>query len=303
MSDPPTIAITKSGVSLLQAISAPAQRRPCLILYSGPDAGHPFHLEPGRVVIGRAPESQLHLDSPGISRRHAELRVGDDEVVLADLGSINGSFVNEARLTLPVALKDGDLVRLGVLVFRFYESGSLDAALHDRIYRMATVDSCTEVFNRRYLVDTLNREMRLARLHGGPLALICFDLDHFKVVNDRYGHTAGDLVLRDSAARLLGVLPGAGVLGRLGGEEFAVVLPHADVRQAVEVAERACRAVAEHRFVVSIAEAPGTTVHRQTVSAGVAVLLPEMTEATDLLAAADRKLYASKDAGRNRVSA
>jgi len=305
MADTPTITITKSGITLLQAVAGPAGRRPCLILYSGADAGMPFHLEPGSYMIGRAPDSHLHLDSPGISRRHAELRVSEEAVTLLDLGSVNGSFVNEVRIEAPATLAGGDLVRLGVLVFRYYESQSLEAALHDRIYRTATVDSCTEVFNRRYLIDTLKREIHLARQRQHALAVICYDLDHFKAVNDRYGHAAGDLVLRDTAALVRASLQGAGVLGRLGGEEFAVVLPHCEVAPAVELAERACRAVADHGFVITGQGAAGTetAVHRQTMSAGVAAFTAEMAEPTDLLAAADRKLYASKNAGRNRVTA
>jgi len=301
MADPTTVAITKTGVSLLQALAGLSERRPCLILYSGPDAGLPFDLEPGLLVIGRALESHLHVDSPGVSRRHAELRVDDNSVTLSDLGSINGTFVNEARIQGPVALNNGDLVRLGVLVFRFYERQSLEAALHDRIYRTATVDNGTEVFNRRYIFDTLKREMRLARQSQRSLAVVCYDLDHFKTVNDRYGHAAGDSVLRDCAALLRASQQGAGVLGRLGGEEFVVVMPNAGAEQALELAERGRHIVAEHDFVLAV-PGGGKATHQQTLSAGISLLTPEMGEPTDLLAAADQKLYASKHAGRNRVT-
>jgi len=301
MPDTPTVNVTRSGVSLLQAVAGLAVRRPCLILYSGVDAGLPFDLDPGTVLLGRSIDAQLHVDSPGVSRQHAELQVGEDDVLLRDLGSSNGTFVNEARISAPVRLDNGDLIRVGLLVFRFYERQSLEAALHDRIYRSATVDNCTEVFNRRYLFDTLKREMRLARRYQRPLAVICYDLDHFKTVNDRYGHAAGDAVLKNSAALLRASQHGVGVLGRLGGEEFAVVLPHAGIEQALEVAERGRQAIAEHAFAISMS-GTGPATHRQTVSAGVAMLTSEMAEVTELLAAADHKLYASKHAGRNRVS-
>ncbi|MFO1272614.1 MAG: GGDEF domain-containing protein [Rubrivivax sp.] len=304
MSDTPTIAVTRSGLSLLQDVVGPA-RRPCLILYSGADAGLPFDLEPGVYTVGRAPESSLQLESPGISRRHAELRVSEDAVLLADLGSSNGTFVNEVRIGDPVRLRGGDVVRFGVLVLRFYESQSLEAALHDRIYRTATVDPGTEVFNRRYLFDALKREMRLARQHNVPLAVVIYDLDHFKLVNDRHGHAAGDVVLRDSAAIVRASLAGTGMLGRLGGEEFGIVLPHHALAQAVQVADRARQAVADHRFVLGDSGVPGPSavVHRQTVSMGVASLAPDMADPIDLIAAADRKLYESKNGGRDRVSA
>ncbi len=303
MSDSPTIAVTRSGMSLLQDVFGPA-RRPCLILYSGADAGMPFDLEPGVYTVGRAPESSLQLESPGISRRHAELRVTEDTVLLADLGSSNGTFVNEVRISDPVRLRGGYVVRFGVLVLRFYESQSLEAALHDRIYRTATVDPGTEVFNRRYLFDALKREMRLARQHNVPLAVAIYDLDHFKQVNDRFGHPAGDVVLRDSAAIVRASLAGVGMLGRLGGEEFGIVLPHHPLAKAVEVADRARSAVADHRFVLSdqVVPGPGDVLHHQTVSMGVAALAPSMADPIDLIKAADAKLYESKNGGRNRVS-
>jgi two-component system, cell cycle response regulator len=300
VADTPTVAITKSEISLLQALAGSAERRPCLIVYSGPEAGLPFDLEPGTFTIGRAPACELMLDSPGISRRHAELLVAERSVTVRDLGSVNGTFVNEKRIAEPVQLAGGDLLRFGVLVCRFYESQSLEAALHDRIYRMATVDAATEVFNRRYLFDALRREMRLARRHERELALVCVDLDHFKHVNDRWGHPAGDAVLRDSAAMMRSALQGAGTLGRLGGEEFAVVLPGAALETARAVAQRLCDAVAAHPFVVAGGATP--TVHRQTLSAGVAALTPDMDEPTALLSAADRQLYAAKEGGRNRVA-
>lgn len=301
MSDDRTVAITKSGASLIQEVVGRAPRRPCLILYSGGDAGLPFDLEPGTYVVGRAPECDLQLDNPGISRRHAELRVTEGEVTLVDLGSSNGTFVNEARAGGPQVLAGGDLVRLGVVVLRFYESQSLEAALHDRIYRMATVDPGTEVFNRRYLFDRLKREMRLARRSGEPLSVLCYDLDHFKRVNDTWGHPAGDAVLRESAAIARLVLQGRGVLGRLGGEEFAAVLPHTPLDAAAEIAEGVRAAVAGHRF--NVGAAGGQPVpHQQTISVGVACLNDTTPDPADLLAAADRLLYDSKHGGRNRVS-
>lgn len=296
MADQPTVAVTRSGVSLLQAMAGLHERRPCLVLYSGADAGRPFDLQPGTLVIGRAPDVGLVLDHPGVSRRHAELRVDEDRVTLADLGSVNGTWVDEVRLEAPRVLQGGEIVRLGLMVFRYYERQSLEAALHDRIYRMATVDAGTEVFNRRALFDTLKREIPLARRRGSPLAAVCIDLDHFKQVNDRHGHAAGDTVLRGVAQLLRSSLQGRGVVGRIGGEEFVLVLPDTPLEAALDVAERARAAAEAHDFEIG-AEAP----HRQTLSAGVALLDDGMPDADALLAAADVRLYAAKRAGRNRV--
>jgi diguanylate cyclase (GGDEF)-like protein len=113
---------------------------------------------------------------------------------------------------------------------------------------------------------------------------------------------AGDSVLRDTAALLRNSQQGKGVLGRLGGEEFVTVLPRCDVAAALALAERGRAAVAAHEFRFSMAG--GTQVlHRQTLSAGIGLFEPGMLEPPEMLAAADRNLYASKHAGRNRVTA
>ena len=302
MRDATTVSISRSSMMHLQEAAGPAPRRPCLVLYSGPEAGQPFALDPGSVVIGRSPDCALNFDHPEISRRHAELRVGDRHVTLHDLGSANGTLVNNQRITAPHVLKDGDLLRLGLLVLRFYDSGSLDAALHDQVYRLATVDSGTEVFNRRYFMEALKREMKLAQTQQRPLSLVCLDLDHFKQVNDRYGHNAGDVVLREAAARVRQSLEGVGVLGRLGGEEFGVLLPHTGLSVALERADRARRALADAAFHIPQPGQSDLLLHVQTLSAGVAQLEPSMAAPTDLLSAADQHLYAAKHQGRNCVS-
>jgi len=309
MSDQPTVAISSSQITLIEGLRQAARRRPCLVLFSGEETDRPFVLEPGLHVIGRAADVQVHIDNPGISRRHVQLSVDQHQVVLVDLGSHNGTHVNERRVHEPCVLQEGDLLRLGSVLLKFYTYQSLDAALHDRIYRLATIDPGTEVFNRRYLFDTLRREIRLAQRGGWPLSVLCCDLDRFKSVNDSYGHPAGDRVLKAAASALRDTLQGAGTLGRLGGEEFGVVLPHTDLAQAADWAERLRQAVSAQPVELelpgasSVASEPGTASvsHRQTVSIGVASLTASMSDVTQLLEAADRRLYAAKQGGRDRV--
>jgi diguanylate cyclase (GGDEF)-like protein len=305
MWDHSTIHVTKGDVTLFQSLGEPAQRRACLVLYSGPDIGRRFNLDSGAAVIGRSPECSVHIDSPGLSRRHAALEVEGDRVALADLGSANGSYVNDVRLVASVALKDGDLIRLGKVVLRFYERHSLDALLHDHIYRMATVDADTGVFTKRYLLEALEREIKQARRAAGPLSLVCLDLDHFKAVNDRYGHNGGDLALRAAAVTLRSVLRDTDILGRTGGEEFAVVLPGTELDTASALAERMRAALAAQTIELP---QPGedlaaTVLHRQTASFGVAQFRAGMPDARALLGAADALLYAAKRSGRNQVCA
>jgi len=303
MNEHPTIAIQNGEVSLLQGLEA--QSEPCLILYSGPDVGRRFDLKPGRVVVGRSPGAGVMIDSVGISRRHFELEVGSASVELHDLGSANRTYVNDEPVGQPVRLRDGDLVRIANVVLRFHERRSLDALLHDRIYRMATVDIGTGLYNRRYVQEALKIEFARSRREQTPLALLCCDLDHFKVVNDRYGHQAGDAVLRTCAVRLRDTLRDSDIVGRWGGEEFVVVLRDTTMENASMLAERLRVAVARevHEIEVAGPNGPQTVQHHQTMSVGVAIYKPAMADEFDLMAAADRMLYAAKRNGRDRVQA
>ena len=298
--DQPTVRLKQGEMTLFQSLGDPASRSACLVLYSGAEPGQRFALPEGKLSVGRAPDCQVLLDNAAISRRHAELQVQGDEVRLRDLDSVNGSWVNEQRLRGSVLLADGDMLRLGEVVLKFFQRESIDALLHDRIYRMATVDAGTEVFTRRYVLDTLAREIRRARRNARPLSVMCIDLDHFKAVNDQWGHPAGDQVLREAAATAHATLRNTDVLGRTGGEEFLVVLPETALPEALALAERVRAAIAARTVALSAADG-SELMHAQTASIGVAALTTAAHNARALLGAADACLYRAKHAGRNRV--
>lgn len=156
--------------------------------------------------------------------------------------------------------------------------------------RASTHDSLTGVHNRRSLFDHLEREMARAERRGSPLSCLMVDADRFKEINDRQSHAAGDRALRALAVQLVKSSRTEDLVGRYGGDEFAILLPDTDLRRAVELAERVRRA----------AEAvPGGV----RVSVGAAERTPQTPRGEDLLAAADRALYEAKRAGRNRVAA
>ena len=304
MWDPSTIAIDLSDLTFFQHLDGPERMRCSLVVYSGGDTGRQITLDEGTHSIGRSAAASLQIDGPGMSRLHAEVSVEGASVLLRDLGSANGSFVQDRRLNNPCLLGDGDLVRLGSVLLKFYEHRSVDAAMHDRVYRMAVVDAGTGLYNRRFLNDALKRSLRQARQLGRPLSVISYDLDRFKSVNDSHGHAAGDLVLRESAAVLSPVVGTAGILGRLGGEEFLVLLPDTPLADGLLLAERLRAAVAGHTFVLPVGngESRRSIGHRQTISLGVAEWSNAMLDVGDLLDAADRRLYQSKHEGRDRVS-
>jgi diguanylate cyclase (GGDEF)-like protein len=165
-----------------------------------------------------------------------------------------------------------------------------------RYERLASTDALTGLRNRRSFVELAERELARARRYNAEVALVLIDLDHFKLVNDRHGHQAGDRVLANTAAILARELRDLDVIARHGGEEFAMLLPQTGTAGAVEVAERARRRLAE--AVVTI---DGAAI-RITASMGVAAIAgPGATSLDDLLRRADAALYRAKGAGRDRV--
>jgi diguanylate cyclase (GGDEF)-like protein len=167
----------------------------------------------------------------------------------------------------------------------------------DKLRVLATVDDLTKVLNRRHFLDSLKTEFSRAQRHNRPLAVLMIDADDFKQINDRHGHSAGDDVLRAMAERCRGAVREGDIVGRVGGEEFAVALTDTDMTGAIETAERLCREVAAEPFAVG-----GDKLHL-TVSVGVAARRALDSDPGDLLRFADRALYAAKANGRNCVVA
>jgi len=163
--------------------------------------------------------------------------------------------------------------------------------------RVAKVDMLTQIPNRRGLLAEFARELSRARREAAPLALALFDLDHFKRINDEFGHPAGDAVLRQVVQRIAASAREHDILGRFGGEEFALILPRADRAAASAAAERVRTAVEATAF------ADGDRKMATTLSAGIAVLGEDGADWDALIDAADRALYEAKRRGRNRVVA
>jgi diguanylate cyclase (GGDEF)-like protein len=167
----------------------------------------------------------------------------------------------------------------------------------DQLRVLATVDDLTKLLNRRHFLESLKSEFSRAQEHGRPLSVLMIDADDFKRINDRHGHSAGDDVLRAMAERCLAAVRRSDLVGRLGGEEFAIALADTDMPDALQTAQRLCRGVAAEPFTVD-----GDKLH-VTVSIGVAARRAQHSDPDDLLRFADRALYAAKANGRNCVIA
>jgi diguanylate cyclase (GGDEF)-like protein len=287
--DPETVPTNVAPLLL-----ADAQRAGLLVL-QGRAMGKLYALVANETVLGRAADAGIVLDDAGVSRRHARVDRRLDEFVIHDLDSRNGVFVNGDRIHERI-LRDGDRVQLGtgtVLKFRLHDAEEEEA--QRRLYESATRDLLTGAANRRRLMEGLEGEVASCERHGVPLSVLILDLDHFKAVNDSVGHLGGDQALKAVASAAQAELRAGDLLGRFGGEEFAVVLRHAGRTEARKAAERIRKRV--EGLAVQFEGKPIAL----TVSVGVATLAAK-GGAQALLAAADAALYRAKREGRNRVA-
>ena len=215
-------------------------------------------------------------------------------IALRDMGSTNGTYVNDEMIDEYV-LRDGDFIKVGRCIFKFLSGNNIENAYHEEIYRLTTVDGLTQIFNRRYFVETLEREIGRALRYRRDLSLIMFDIDRFKQVNDTYGHLAGDHVLKHLATATKTRIRREDVLARYGGEEFAIILPEIDHHNAMQFADKIRRIAERTPFKFEDTDIP------LTVSVGVTCLGSEVPDATAFVKNADENLYAAKAAGRNQV--
>ena len=275
----------------------PGERdRACLIVIRGLNVGEMYKLAKQEMIVGRGQNADVEILDDGISRRHATVRFVEERVLLEDLGSRNGTFVNGQRIDGPTELRDGDKIQLSSgTILKFTYADRLDESFQRRMYESSLRDGLTKAFNRKYFLDRLEREFRFAKRHRQPLALIMIDVDGFKALNDTHGPVAGDDVLSELAAEAHRAIRSEDVLARYGGDEFAIVCRATDAAGAAVFAERLRAGIATHPFTHDEVAIP------VTVSVGVAGLSAEHTDSMALLAAADNALYAAKRGGRNRV--
>src|SRR5881394_52347 len=285
---------------LFEAPKAPAggkRDRAYLVVLAGASVGEMYKVEGNEVIIGRGQKAQIRLFDDGISREHAQIVIEGNQIILQDLGSTNGTFCNGLKVDRR-ELVDGDKILVGsTTILKFTYHDNLDEMFQRQMYESALRDGLTKAFNKKYFTDRLESEFTFATRHASPLALVLFDIDHFKKVNDTHGHQAGDHVLAEISTLLTGALRAEDVFARYGGEEFAVICRGSDLMQGQVVAERVRKAVEGHKFVFEGTHIP------LTISVGVAGLPdPGVKDAAELVSLADQALYKSKHGGRNRVT-
>lgn len=268
-----------------------------LVAYAGAALGRIFPLRPGDSLIGRAPDVQVALLDGEVSRHHARIAVVGGLVGLEDLGSTNGTRVNGERCEGVMTLRPGDRLTIGGHVLKLVAMDPLERAFHETLLDLSTKDPLTGLANRTRTLTEFQTRFGLSVRYGRPLSVLMCDLDHFKLINDTHGHGAGDFVLQVFGERLRATLREADLAGRIGGEEFLVILPETDLNGAHPFAERFRKALASAPVLLP---AGGLEV---TCSLGIAERIPGDLDAGQMLARADAGLYRAKVEGRNRVCA
>ncbi len=269
----------------------------CLVQIYGPELGKKWVLEDDvtTLTLGREDENDIVIDLDNVSRRHASVYGKGGKFYVKDLGSTNGTYLNEDEVSAETVLRSGDLVKVGGAVFKYLSGGNIETLYHEEIYNLTICDGLTQIHNKRYFLEYLEREMGRCHRYNRSLSLVMFDIDHFKKINDTNGHLAGDYVLRELCAQVKPRIRREECFSRYGGEEFAVVMPEAGGENAKKLAEKIRKLVQDHRFRFEDKDIP------VTISLGVADLTGDMTEPMQFIKVADQNLYKAKNGGRNRV--
>jgi diguanylate cyclase (GGDEF)-like protein len=288
------------------ALAADPEKKPrarqsaYVIVVAGGIPGTMLRLGEGGATLGRSPDNTLQISDITVSRQHASISIDDAGVIrLHDQGSTNGTIVNGRRIHAfrPIDLADGDRIQLGTsLVLKLVRLDPTDERFQREMFERTVRDALTGLYNRAYLLDQIGALAERSSARGNGLAVLMLDIDHFKQINDRHGHVAGDQVLREVAGVIRESTRPEDLTARFGGEEFVVVLPFSVPDLATERAERIRAGLAERTI-----HAQGHEI-RVTASIGLAYAPPgRARNAMALIMSADDALYRAKADGRNRV--
>jgi diguanylate cyclase (GGDEF)-like protein len=295
--DDTTIVLTDIRAAL-NSSEKEAQLKPAALLVIGGDLnGTIFDLNEKIIGIGRNADNQIALEFNGISRYHFKLLISGEGHVLEDCGSKNGTYLNNKKVEILTPLAKGDIIKVGSIALKYLPKGDPERLTYDKLNLEANTDKHTGCYNKTYFNNKITLEVNKCKVTGDPLSLVIFDLDHFKKLNDNFGHDAGDFVLKELAQIIrAGGIRENDVFARYGGEEFVVLLPKTNLKQSFEIAERLRKLVENHQFMYDGKRLP------VTASVGVADYRQGVITGTDLFKRADEAVYKSKEGGRNQVN-
>ena len=280
--------------------------RPALVFLSGELIAVPIPLDREEVILGRALEADVRVNDTKVSRRHAKINrmqnaSGQVEFILTDFGSRNGVLLNGQKVTSEV-LQNGDKITIGEHILRFDLLDEIDREYQRQIHRLISHDDLTGLLSSRSFFSELRRETARSTSEGRPFCVLMMDVDHFKNVNDTYGHLTGSKTLEEIGTVIIEVMRSGDAAARFGGEEFAAFLLDAEVPQAMVAAER-IRSVIEGQGFSVIRTGKPVETHHVTISIGIAAFPYDSSDPIELVEMADSALYRAKREGRNRVCA
>lgn len=270
---------------------------PCLIVLAGNSVGKMFKIEKAESIIGRSQTADIPIDDKSISRHHAKILIQNGKIFITDLGSTNGTFYNSIKIEGQVMINDGDKIQVGnTSILKLTFQDAIEENFQKQLYDSATKDPLTQIFNRRYFFEQINNELSFAKRHGSIMSCVLFDIDHFKNVNDTYGHPAGDFVLKKLALLIKKAVRTEDVFARYGGEEFILLLRNTDEKNSHLFAERLRKGIENLNFTFEEKRIP------VTISLGISTYRDKNFETPEeLVKRADEYLYKAKKNGRNRV--
>lgn len=249
------------------------------------------------IKIGRDESNDFPINDIKISKFHCEIRVEADKqtpnIKLIDLNSTNGTYVN-GQLSERSMLTSGDKIELGDVIIRYTLNDEIEEKYHSKLYDFATTDALTGLNNKRFIMNEIKNQIRIAKRNARKLSLMIIDIDDFKKLNDTYGHIAGDIFLKKTSFNLNQLLREQDTAGRFGGEEFIILLPETNIDGAVVLAERIRRVIEDSKILFE------NKSIKTTISIGVAEFNNEKPE--ELVNKADKELYKAKNSGKNKVS-
>jgi diguanylate cyclase (GGDEF)-like protein len=270
---------------------------PYLVIFIGTDSGKRHALKPGAATIGRSPQADITIDDDWASRVHCVLHWNGEIFEIEDHDSTNGTYVNTLKITR-THVPPGVPIQVGHSLMKIEFKDDAELQLERKLKRSAFIDGLTGIFNRQYFMKRAEEELAYARRHLGRVGIIMMDIDHFKLINDTYGHQMGDFVLNRFASIISGSKRPEDVFARYGGEEF-IIMPRGNLsKEGMHLhCERLRGKIENSEFDF------GETRVRVTISLGFHLATmdngDQETSLEQLIGKADEALYRAKDQGRN----
>ena len=199
-------------------------REAVLITIRGTPQGKKYVLNKESLVIGRDKDTDVPINDSNVSRKHAVIKKNPNGYTIEDLGSRNGTFLNDIKLQFATGLNKEDMIKIGTTILKYIPAGEIEILYQDNLTNAAYIDELTQVFNRNYIGQAFEAEFKRARALHTSFPVVLFDIDNFKKINDTHGHAAGDEALKSCAREFSHSLRQGDVIGRWGGEEFVVAI-------------------------------------------------------------------------------